>query len=170
VAEGGRLILHDLGAAGLHRADSVLAEEDVIFDAIPRVRPCTGCFGCWLRTPGICVIADRAQGFARLMGKAGELVVISRLVFGGLSPEVKAVLDRSIGHVLPFFTIQYGEMHHQRRYARSIALRYLFYGSNILEEERVLARDLVRANGRNFHAEKCEASFFASATELVAAL
>jgi multimeric flavodoxin WrbA len=167
---GKRLILHDLGVEGLRLAGVALRDDDVVFDAFPRVKSCRGCFGCWLRTPGVCAISDRAQDFAPLMGRANELSVISRMVFGGPSPEVKAVLDRSIGHVLPFFMIKHGEMHHELRYPRQIALRYSFYAPNISEEERAIADELVVANGRNFGTENCEARFFASAADAVAAL
>ena len=65
---------------------------------------------------GQCVIADQAREFCAYMPQYDEVIVISKLTFGGLSPEVKAVLDRSIGYMLPFFLIVKGEMHHVRRF------------------------------------------------------
>jgi multimeric flavodoxin WrbA len=38
-----------------------------------------------------------------MMPRQDEVIIISKLTFGGLSPDVKAVLDRSIGYMLPSY-------------------------------------------------------------------
>lgn len=51
------------GDAGGDEGEGAFAEgfgaEDVLFSATPLVKPCAGCFGCWTRTPGVCVLRDR---------------------------------------------------------------------------------------------------------------
>jgi len=122
-----------------------------------------GCFGCWIRTPGECVIDDRCKGFASMLSKHGEFVVISRMVFGGLSPVVKTVMERCIGYVSPFFRIIKGEMHHVPRYDHKLVLRYIFYGQDMGTREREIAQRLVAANALNLGAESFSVSFFPSA-------
>jgi hypothetical protein len=118
-----------------------------------------------VRTPGKCVIGDRGADFALLLPQCGELIILSRMVFGGLSPDIKAVLDRSIGFVLPFFRSIDGEMHHVKRYSNSPDLRYLFYGSDISESEKKTARRLVAANSLNLGSGQSSVDFFSTAFE-----
>ncbi len=167
------LILHDLDPEAVAASVSK-SERDgtqyTVFAQSPQVRPCVGCFGCWIKTPGRCVMADHDSELALLLPRADELTIISRLVFGGLSPNVKAVLDRSIGYVLPFFRYVDGEMHHAPRYANRLSLRYLFYGEDMPEAEKETARQLIQANTINLHAEKSHIGFFGSPEEALEAL
>jgi multimeric flavodoxin WrbA len=121
-----RLLLHDLDDfyAGLLPGSS--PDIDVVA-ATPAVAKCIGCFGCWVRTPGECVIADRAQGFAAKLGAADEFIVLSRLFCGGPSPDIKVFLDRTIPYLLPYFNVVDGRMRHARRYESPLSLRYYYY-------------------------------------------
>jgi hypothetical protein len=114
--------------------------------AVPPLAWCLGGFGCWIRTPGLCEMADRTAELAREMARRPRLVVASRLVLGGLSPAVKAVMDRSIGFLLPYLKVAGGRTRHETRYGREIALRYIFHGPASGEPERELAGRLARAN------------------------
>jgi multimeric flavodoxin WrbA len=183
---GKKLILHDLSVGDTEALLSPCSSEYILFDAAPPVHHCVGCFGCWIKTPGRCIIADRAADFAGLMAGCDEIIVISRMTFGGLSPGVKAVLDRSIGIVLPHFRdinvrrpaadgaggsgVSVREMHHAKRHDISPDLRYLFYGEDITEDERVTAERLTAANLINFGFGRASAGFFRTAAECVAAL
>lgn len=161
-----KLILHDLTR---EEAQTVLPPESddiTLFSALPAVHHCVECFGCWVKTPGTCLIKDRASAFPALMATHEQLIIVSRMVFGGLSPEIKAVVDRSIGFILPYFRIVEGEMHHQQRYETAPALFYLFYGLDISQQEVEIASKLVKANGLNFSAPSAEVAFFASPLEL----
>jgi multimeric flavodoxin WrbA len=164
-----RLILHDLRPDD---AAKVLpaAEDCMIFAAFPPVRPCVGCFGCWIKTPGKCVIGDRGADFVALLSRCSTFVVLSRMVFGGLSPDVKAVLDRSIGFLLPFFCYIGGEMHHLKRVARSPDLRYVFYGADMAGRERETARDFAAANSLNLGSGRFAVEFYQSARDCAEAI
>ena len=165
-----KLILHDLQQEDAEKLFPQESPERTIFAAGPAVHHCVGCFGCWVKTPGKCVIKDRGSDFCRLMPLHDEVVIISRMVFGGLSPDVKAVLDRSIGFILPFFHIINGEMHHVKRYEKSPDLRYIFYGSDLKDKEKDTARKLVAGNVLNFGAENYSVSFCSSVQEIKEAL
>ncbi len=143
-----RLLIHDLDEADAAVLLNDLPIDVIVFPAKPRVKHCVGCFGCWIKTPGKCVITDRCADTPTILGACRELILISRCVYGGYSPEVKAVIDRSIGNSLPFFHIVHGEMHHPRRYDNALTLTVHFYGS-MDEKERDLATRLVEANHRN---------------------
>ena len=159
-----KLILHDLSEELAERlpADSA---DCTVFSAVPIVRSCIGCFGCWIKTPGRCVIKDRAYEFPELIAAHNELIIVSRIVFGGMSPEVKAVMDRSIGYMLPFFRIVRGEMHHVQRYEKGPEMKYIFYGEDIPQKEKEIAEKLIVANAANFDAKIFSAVFCSSPDE-----
>lgn len=152
-----RLILHDLPPKTA--AEDLSDAKGTPFWASQTFSHCMGCFGCWLKTPGKCVLKDEASQLAVLMPEHEELVIISRLTYGGLSGDVKAVLDRSIGFMLPFFRLIDGASRHQKRYEGALSLRYLFYGAGS-EEEQKTARTLTEANAKNLAAKHWEAAFF----------
>ena len=120
---------------------------------------CKGCFGCWVKTPGICPTRDDAGSVTRLLVRSDLAVLVTPVVFGGYSSELKKALDRSAGIVLPFFTRIKGEVHHQPRYQRYPALLAI----GILDrpdkvEEHVFAT-LVSRNAINFHAPAHRVAF-----------
>lgn len=124
--------------------------EEMIVSDNGTIRNCVGCFGCWIKTPGACIIRDDYGDMGELLAKSSELLVISRCCYGGFSPFVKNVFDRSISYVHPKFTIRKGEMHHRFRYPRSFDLKVVFYGEEITETEKETARKLMEANVVNF--------------------
>ncbi|MCL2253349.1 MAG: flavodoxin family protein [Lachnospiraceae bacterium] len=160
------LIVHDIDIKGL----DLDKDKYAIFQASREVKPCVGCFGCWLKTPGKCVIKDSDSDFAATIPHMQEVIVISQLTFGGLSPNIKAVFDRSIGFILPFFCSIDGEMHHQQRYAKRPSLRYLLYAKNISDEEKATAQKLVKANALNLGADNYSIEFYDSAAKLLEGL
>jgi len=158
-------ILHDLSPEQASRLLPPQSDNLVLFPAAPGVRPCTGCYQCWIRTPGECVIPDRGQQFCHHLARAEKLTVVSRCYYGGFSPDVKAVIDRHIGYMLPYFHTYEGEMHHVPRYGRRFELTWHLYG-DISEAERATALRYSAANARNMHAASRAVHFYASAEEL----
>lgn len=61
----------------------------VILSPMYPARPCIGCFGCWIKTPGSCVLPDSYQEMGKLLSRTSELILISRCCYGGYSPYVK---------------------------------------------------------------------------------
>ncbi|MDR1086083.1 MAG: hypothetical protein LBP22_14795 [Deltaproteobacteria bacterium] len=157
-----KLILHDLD----NPPRDWTKPETVVWSAKPKIRPCLGCFGCWVKTPGQCVINDRGREMPSLLGNAGEIIFISRLVFGHLSPEVKTVIERSLASLLPFMIIKNGRMVHEGRRTHDFSLKGVFYGHNS-EEARSLAADIIAGNALNLGAQICETLFFNNLPELL---
>ena len=130
------------------------------------IHPCTGCFGCWVRSPGECVIKDDARELGALLGGSDELIFVSRCCWGGLSPFVKTVLDRCLSYVHPDFELRGGEMHHRRRYQNVLTLSAYYYGSGITPEEQETARALLLANAENMDGRAGRCEFFEDAGEM----
>lgn len=90
--------------------------------------PCIGCFGCWTKTPGKCVLKDAFCETGQKIGRCDRLAIVSECVYGGYSPFVKNVLDRAISYIYPYFCIRRGQMHHRPRYANAMNFQVYFYG------------------------------------------
>jgi multimeric flavodoxin WrbA len=164
------MILHDLPPGKSDILKTFAKNSDTVFAAEPIVQPCIGCFGCWIKTPGRCVIDDRGTCFAALLSAHDEIIAVSRLVFGGFSPSVKALFDRSIGAILPFFKVVNGETHHPKRNKSKLDLRYIFYGDDMTPFDMEIARKLVAANAFNFSADKYSVDFYKSADDIEVAV
>jgi multimeric flavodoxin WrbA len=120
---------------------------------------CKGCFGCWVKTPGVCPTRDDAGLVTRTFVRSDLAVLLTPVVFGGYSSELKKALDRSAGIVLPFFMRIHGEVHHKPRYQRYPALLAIGVEDCPDEiEERVFAA-LVGRNAINFHAPAHRVAF-----------
>ena len=72
----------------------------------------------------------------------------------------------AFSYVLPFFEIREGEMHHRKRYDNQFLMRVIFYGSDITEEEKETAKELVKANAVNLHGKVKEVLFVESAEKI----
>ena len=154
-----RLIIHDVQAELM--AGFADPSEDILIDASQIHRYCIGCFGCWLKTPGTCVIKDGFENMGKGLSEVSEFVLISKATFGSYSSAVKNVLDRSISYVLPFFEIRNGEMHHGERYFNDLKISVVFYG-HMTENEKRTAESLVNANAVNLNAELGKVHFVES--------
>lgn len=99
------------------------------------IGPCLGCFGCWTKSPGLCVISkDQGRAFVEALAPVDVFIMLNRIPFGSWAPAVKKVLDRSIPVLLPYFTIHEGEMHHRQRYPQKRRLLHIPYGDFTAEE------------------------------------
>lgn len=156
-------IIHDLDEK---EAKQVLPAEAVAFAAKPMVKHCIGCFGCWIKTPGKCLIPDRCTITPKTLAASNEIIIISHITYGGYSPEIKAVLDRSIGYIMPYFRIINGEMHHTMRYQNPFKLSVFFYGKSISEAEYNIAKQLVPANALNLGAGTHSVNFYESVASI----
>lgn len=82
------------------------------------VSSCLGCFGCWIKTPGICVIDDFGRDILKTVVASDLIVYLSPVTFGGYSYHVKKAVDRLLPILLPHFTKIGGEIHHLHRYSK----------------------------------------------------
>ena len=61
-----------------------------------QIAPCRGCFGCWQRSDGQCVIADDQNEILSLYRNADVIIWSFPLYCYGMPSHLKAVLDRTI--------------------------------------------------------------------------
>ena len=150
-----RVIVHDLDS----RYDKMLtAGCDRVISADGKYAPCQGCFGCWTKHPAECGMKDKLQQVCRIIGRADELVVITKNLYGGYSADIKNVLDRSIGTSTPLSTYRGRQMHHTLRYGKHDLWKVIVYGE-ITEAEKDTFRCLAERNALNDGFERSEVVF-----------
>jgi hypothetical protein len=114
-----------------------------------KLKPCLGCFGCWVKTPGACIIHDDdGAAFTEEYARSDATMILTKIPYGSYSPAVKRALDRGLAILLPFFEIHRGEMHHVQRYAGKRRLLHVPYGEHDAEEFDTFA-ELARAHCDN---------------------
>ena len=145
------VIIHDLSQEDFERLFPVPPKDTTVISDKGTIQKCVGCFGCWLKTPGECVIHDGYESMGRLLGQTDRLTIISKCSFGGYSSFVKNVIDRCISISLPYFTLRKGEMHHKSRYRNHIRLNVFFYGEDMSDNEKATAQEFAAANALNMN-------------------
>jgi multimeric flavodoxin WrbA len=135
--------------------------EATVFDlAAMAIKPCRGCFGCWVKHPGRCAIEDDAADILKAMASAEVRLMLTPITFGGYGSALKKALDRSIPILLPFFIKVGDEVHHPQRYAgRRRVLTVGTLPAPDAEAERIF-RLLVERNALNMASLGSEARVF----------
>ncbi len=82
------------------------------------IKHCIGCFGCWTKTPGLCVQKDDMPIVLQTVMNSDLTVYVSDVKVGFVSAELKKINDKSIPLVHPYFEIVHEELHHKARYDR----------------------------------------------------
>lgn len=146
-----KIIIHDLDHQNFTSIYQMQENDTMVISDNGKIHNCIGCFGCWIKTPGMCILKDNYDNMGELLSKCHELIIISKCIYGSYSPFIRNILDRSISFLLPYFTKINGETHHQRRYNNQFTLSAHFYGDGITKAEQETAKALVTANGINFY-------------------
>ncbi|NLY44503.1 MAG: flavodoxin family protein [Tissierella sp.] len=135
--------------------EEILAEQGYEVESIllrkKQIGECIGCFGCWIKTPGICVINDYGRAVIEDIINMDVVIYLTPVFYGGYSSELKKVVDRIIPLILPFFKKVEGEVHHKERYTdypRIIALGIMVDEDKEMEE---IFNNLIKRNSLNWH-------------------
>jgi multimeric flavodoxin WrbA len=81
------------------------------------LKGCSGCFGCWVKTPGECVKRDNSATVCRATLDADLLLLASPMTMGFTTSLLKRAADQMIQLIHPYFVVEGGEIHHRARYA-----------------------------------------------------
>lgn len=104
---------------------------------------CVGCFGCWVKKPGECVLGGDITNINRAMMNADVVVYLCPVVFGQFSANIKYALDRWLPNMLPFFKVRKdGSTMHPRRYESYPRQFIIGYAQNLSAEDAQLFTDI----------------------------
>lgn len=152
---------HTLAALGVDVKVRHLREEKLGY--------CQGEFDCWVKTPGVCRLADAGRGIAEAASSVDLLLLVGPSAFGGLGSELKNPVDRLLPNITPFFEQRSGLTHHTGRYDRYPALAAIGWAPKRVLGDAETPGDaawlfprIVAANAVNFLAPRWGSVLFAS--------
>lgn len=114
------------------------------------IKNCKGCFGCWIKTPGECVIEDYGNTITGHIINSDYCFALTSIRFGSYSYVIKQVIDRLIPMILPFFQFIDGEVHHQPRYKKYPNFIPIGFLSSYNQTEEELFKKITARNRINF--------------------
>ena len=99
----------------LEGASQAGACTETIYLKDHKIKPCTGCFTCWLVTPGECVLKDDMSWILEKVMNANVMVFSTPLYNCSMSALMKAYHERQLPLVKPNVIInEQGEMAHRK--------------------------------------------------------
>lgn len=158
-----RTIIHDLNEKEIKKIK--INDDDKVISSLNCSKNCIGCFSCWIKHPKKCALKDEYSNIVESIKDSKELILISKCRYGCYSNEVKRVLERCIGYVLPYFTIRNNEIHHQDRYDKKLKLTTYFCG-DIDDKDKECIEKLVKANSINLNTNEYEINYISDLKEI----
>lgn len=118
-----------------------------------KIRQCTGCFDCWLKTPGTCRFKDDEEAILRDMLRSDLVIFSSPLFMGMYSSLLKRFQDRMIPLIHPYLEMVNNEFHHRKRYPKYPKLGFIFDKNDSSPEEIENIRFIHQRMVLNMHSE-----------------
>ena len=148
---------------------SLKTENEMYIDlSALKISNCVGCFGCWTKTPGKCVIRDDAVKVYPIIADSEKIIYVSHIKYGSYDTVMKTMLERAIPIQQAFIRLYHGETHHIQRAVKEKEAVIVAYG-DVSEEEKALFRRLVERNANNMLFRSHQIRFVAE-TELETAV
>jgi multimeric flavodoxin WrbA len=88
------------------------AEVELYYNYDFKIKPCRGCFNCWLKTPGVCSQKDDMQQLLPKMRDADIIVYATPVYSYGMSGQMKNLIDRMMVLAEPFMEVAEGRSRH----------------------------------------------------------
>ena len=103
--------------------EGIKNKEDIELDEIQvnklDIKPCLGCFSCWNKTPGECVIKDDMKNVIEKILWADVIIWSFGLYYFSVPSSLKTLIDRPLPLVLPFMVKDSETGSHPTRYDMS---------------------------------------------------
>ncbi len=111
---------------------------------------CRGCFDCWTKTPGECIMKDHIREINDTCMKSDVVIYLCPVVFGQFSANMKSAIDRWLPNMLPFFmTRKNGSTMHPPRYEDYPRQIFIGYADELDDEQAQLFIDISKKHRSN---------------------
>jgi hypothetical protein len=119
-----------------------------------KIQYCVGCFGCFIKTPGVCLIKDDTENVSRAFIQSDLALMASPVITGFTSALLKRAQDRIISAALPYINVYKGELHHPARYEKLPKLGLLLEkGDHTDDEDLGIIKAIYGRMAINLHSE-----------------
>lgn len=113
------------------------ASAETLYLRDHKIRPCTGCFSCWLVTPGQCILKDDMSSILEKILDTDVMVFATPLYNCSMSALMKAFHERQLPLVKPTVIINdQGEMAHPLRYPEKGVQKWVLISNAGLPETK----------------------------------
>ena len=117
------------------------------------INACIGCWSCWLKTPGRCVMKDKmAESYSDYIN-SDTVILLMDTAQGFINHIAKAFLDRTIPHYHPYIKIVDGECHHVTRYTRYPDMVFYFDNNGLTKQEEQVIEDYLYRTAYHFQSK-----------------
>ncbi len=117
------------------------------------ITPCIGCWNCWVKTPGRCVMKDQMTEFYPNYVNSDTVILLMDTAQGFISHQAKAFLDRTIPHYHPYIEIVDGECHHVARYNGYPNMVYYYDTEGLTNQEAQVIEDYLYRTAYHFQSK-----------------
>ncbi len=117
------------------------------------ITPCIGCWSCWLKTPGQCVMKDEMAASYPDYINSDTVILLIDTAQGFINHLSKAFFDRTIPHYFPYIEIVSGECHHVARYQRYPDLVFYFDTEGLTNQEEQVIEDYLYRTAYHFQSK-----------------
>ena len=114
------------------------------------IKACIGCWNCWVKTPGRCVMKDQMAEFYHDYVNSETVILLMNTAQGFISHKTKAFLDRTIPHYHPYIEIVEGECHHVARYKSYPNMVFYFDSEGLTSQEEQVVEDYLYRTAFHF--------------------
>jgi multimeric flavodoxin WrbA len=117
------------------------------------ITACIGCWNCWVKTPGRCVMKDQMAESYYDYVNSDTVILLMNTAQGFIGHQAKAFLDRTIPHYHPYIEIVDGECHHFARYNCYPDMVFYYDTEGLTNQEEQVIEDYLYRTAYHFQSK-----------------
>lgn len=111
---------------------------------------CTGCWSCWVKTPGRCAHNDDTQKLLPKVIQSDLVIHFTENSVGFATSMTKKIMDKFVPLVHPYIELVDGESHHVKRYEKYPEMGLIFVDDEMNEKDFQLTKNIFDRTALNF--------------------
>jgi len=115
-----------------------------------KIAYCTGCWSCWVKTPGLCAHMDDTQMMLSKSINSDMVIMFTENSVGFMTSNSKKALEKFVPFVHPYIELVDGECHHIKRYDKYPKLGFIFVDDDLVEKDFEVTKHIVERAALNF--------------------
>jgi len=118
-----------------------------------RMAYCTGCWSCWVKTPGLCAHNDDTQNMLAESIKSDYVIQFTENSVGYITSLSKKALEKHIPLIHPYLEVVEGECHHKKRYETTPRLGLVYINPEQNEKDYENSKRMVSRMALNLRSD-----------------